>query len=106
MFREINAEIGKKQFVVPYFMSSHPGCGLKEAASLVKFMERLNLRPEQAQEFTPTPGTVSSCMYYTGMDPLTGEHVYVPRDHGERAEQRAMLQYWMPRNKRRKPGME
>jgi uncharacterized radical SAM protein YgiQ len=99
MFREINVAIGKKQFVVPYFMSSHPGCGLKEAVTLMDFMKKYNLRPEQAQEFTPTPGTISSCMYYTGMDPMTGESVNVISDPEERAAQRALLQYWMPRNK-------
>ena len=91
MFREINGKIHKKQFLIPYFMSSHPGCGMKEAEALARFMKDMKLRPEQTQEFTPTPGTVSSCMYYTGMDPLSGEEIYVPRDPNERAGQRALL---------------
>jgi uncharacterized radical SAM protein YgiQ len=100
MFREINEKLGKKQFVVPYFMSSHPGCGIQEALKLVEFMRQQNLRPEQAQEFTPTPGTISSCMYHTGLDPLTGEKIHVPKNAEERAVQRALLQYWMPKNRR------
>ncbi|MDR1581169.1 MAG: YgiQ family radical SAM protein [Synergistaceae bacterium] len=99
IFREINERLGKKQFLVPYFMSSHPGCGVDDAFKLAEFMRRQNLRPEQAQEFTPTPGTVSSCMYYTEIDPFTGEKVHVPKDSKERALQRALLQYWMPKNK-------
>jgi uncharacterized radical SAM protein YgiQ len=99
MFREINERLGKKQFLVPYFMSSHPGCRMEDALKLAEFMRRENLRPEQAQEFTPTPGTVSSCMHHTGLDPLTGEKVHVPRDAKERALQRALLQYWTPKNK-------
>jgi uncharacterized radical SAM protein YgiQ len=99
MFREINERLGKKQFLVPYFMSSHPGCGVDDALKLAEFMRRHNLRPEQAQEFTPTPGTVSSCMYHTGIDPLTGEKVRAPKDSEERALQRALLQYWTPKNK-------
>jgi uncharacterized radical SAM protein YgiQ len=100
MFREINRSIGKNQFLVPYFMSSHPGCGIKEAVNLLKFMREENLRPEQAQEFAPTPGTLASCMYHTGADPLTGDRVHVARTHEERSAQRALLQYWMPRNKK------
>jgi uncharacterized radical SAM protein YgiQ len=100
MFREINERLGKKQFPVPYFMSGHPGCGVDDALKLVEFMRRENLRPEQAQEFTPTPGTISSCMYYTGLDPLTGEKVHVPKSSEERALQRALLQYWTPKNRR------
>jgi uncharacterized radical SAM protein YgiQ len=99
MFREINEKLGKKQFVVPYFMSSHPGCGLDEALRLVGFMRTHNLRPEQSQEFTPTPGTASSCMYHTGIDPMTGESVYVPKDREERALQRALLRFWAPENR-------
>ena len=91
IFREINKEINKKQFLVPYFVSSHPGCGMGEAKSLASFMKNLNLNPEQAQEFTPTPGTISTCMYYSGLDPLSGEQIYIPRDEKERAEQKALL---------------
>jgi uncharacterized radical SAM protein YgiQ len=100
MFREINLSIGKNQFLTPYFMSSHPGCGMKEALNLVEFMREERLRPEQTQEFAPTPGTPASCMYHTGVDPFTGERVHVARAHEERSAQRALLQYWMPRNKK------
>jgi uncharacterized radical SAM protein YgiQ len=99
-YREINAKLGKKQFLVPYFMSSHPGSGLKESLELAEFMRDEGLRPEQAQEFTPTPGTLATCMYHTGLDPFTGERVHVARGAKERAMQRAMLQYWMPGNRK------
>jgi uncharacterized radical SAM protein YgiQ len=99
MFRGINEKLGKKQFVVPYFMSAHPGCGLEDSLRLVDFMRNENLRPEQAQEFTPTPGSASSCMYHTGIDPMTGESVYAPKDTEERALQRALLQFWAPKNR-------
>lgn len=97
-YRQKNRELGMKQFLVPYFMSSHPGSGLKEAVELAEFIRDSGLRPEQVQDFTPTPGSVSTCMYHTGIDPLTGEEVYVPKDQGERRMQRALLQYWMPEN--------
>lgn len=97
-YRQKNRELGMKQFLVPYFMSSHPGSGLNEAVELAEFIRESGLRPEQVQDFTPTPGSVSTCMYYTGTDPFTGEDVYVPKDHEERKMQRALLQYWMPEN--------
>ena len=97
-YRKKNMELGMKQFLVPYFMSSHPGSALKEAVDLAEFIRDSGLRPEQVQDFTPTPGSVSTCMYYTGIDPITGEDVYVPREHEEKKMQRALLQYWMPEN--------
>ena len=97
-YRKKNRELGLKQFLVPYFMSSHPGSTLKEAVDLAEFIRDSGLRPEQVQDFTPTPGSVSTCMYYTGIDPMTGEDVYVPRDHEERNMQRSLLQYWVPEN--------
>jgi len=97
-YRKKNRELGMKQFLVPYFMSSHPGSTLKEAVDLAEFIRDSGLRPEQVQDFTPTPGSVSTCMYYTGIDPMTGEEVYVPRDHEEREMQRSLLQYWVPEN--------
>ena len=97
-YREKNKELGMKQFLVPYFMSSHPGSTMADAIDLAEFIRDNGLRPEQVQDFTPTPGSVSSCMYYTGIDPFTGEEVYVPRDHEERKTQRALLQYWLPEN--------
>jgi uncharacterized radical SAM protein YgiQ len=99
-YREINLKLGKKQFLTPYFMSSHPGSGLEESLELAEFMRAAGVRPEQAQEFTPTPGTLAACMYHTGLDPLTGKPVYVARDPSEKAMQRAMLQYWMPCNRK------
>jgi len=97
-YRAENARTGKKQFLVPYLMSSHPGCGLKESVELAEFIRDIGLRPEQVQDFTPTPGTLSACMYHTGMDPFTGEAVYTAKDKEEKAMQRALLQYWMPQN--------
>jgi uncharacterized radical SAM protein YgiQ len=98
-YREMNRRIRKDQFLVPYFMSAHPGCGLEDALKLALYIKEANLRPEQAQEFTPTPGTIASCMYHTGIDPLTGEFVHVPKDTEEKNMQRALLQYWMPKNR-------
>ncbi|MEA4873073.1 MAG: DUF3362 domain-containing protein, partial [Synergistaceae bacterium] len=97
-YRKKNRELGMKQFLVPYFMSSHPGSTLKEAVELAEFIRDSGLRPEQVQDFTPTPGSVSTCIYYTGIDPMTGEEVYVPRDYEEREMQRCLLQYWVPEN--------
>lgn len=97
-YRAMNEKIGKKQFLVPYYMSSHPGCGLREAVELAEFIRDSGVRPEQVQDFTPTPGSLSTAIFYTGIDPLTGEDVHVPRDFEERRQQRALLQYWMPEN--------
>ncbi len=93
-----NRRIGKEQYLVPYFMSSHPGSGLREAVDLAEFLRDGGYRPEQVQDFVPTPGTLSTCMYYTGKHPLTGEEVYVPREEREKLLQRALMQYWMPQN--------
>ena len=98
-FYELTKSIGKKQYLVPYLMSSHPGSTLKDAVELALFLKRNNLHPEQVQDFYPTPGTVSTCMFYTGYDPYTMEKVYVPRSPAEKAEQRAMLQYFKPENR-------
>ena len=98
-YAEMNARLGMKQFLVPYFMSAHPGSTLKEAVELAEFIRDSGLRPEQVQDFTPTPGSLSTCIYYTGIDPLTMRKVYVPKDHEERKMQRALLQYWMPENR-------
>lgn len=99
-YRDMNARLGKRQFLVPYLMSGHPGCGLAECLELAEFCRDLALRPEQVQEFAPTPGTPATCMYHTGLDPFTLQPVYVPRDKDERAMQRALLQYWRPENRR------
>ena len=98
-FKKMNQKINKKQYLVPYFMSSHPGASLKDAVELAEFIRDLNYRPEQVQDFIPTPGTLSTCMYYTGMNPLTGETVYVAKDPIEKQMQRALMQYRDPKNR-------
>ncbi len=91
---------GKEQYLVPYLMSSHPGCTLNEAVELAIFLKKHNIRPEQVQDFYPTPGTISTAMFYTGLDPYTMEPVFVPRTTEDKAMQRALLQYFKPENKR------
>lgn len=91
--------LGKEQYAVPYFMSSHPGCGLGEAVELAEYIRDLGFMPEQVQDFYPTPSTVSTCMYYTGLDPLTMKPVYVPKNPHEKAMQRALIQYRNPANR-------
>ncbi len=97
-FRRVNARLGKKQYLVPYFMSSHPGATLEDAVELAEFIRELGYRPEQVQDFIPTPGTLSTCMYYTGIHPLTGEKVYTAKSFPEKQMQRALLQYWNPKH--------
>jgi len=93
-FKRINRALGKEQYLVPYFISAHPGCTLQDTVQLAEFIrDQLQYYPEQIQNFTPTPMTVSTCMYYTGIDPASGEQVYVPRQLKERRMQRALLQY-------------
>lgn len=91
--------IGKEQYLVPYLMSSHPGSTLAEAIELALFLKKANIRPEQVQDFYPTPGTVSTCMYYTGINPYTNEKVFVAKTPEEKAMQRALLQYYRPENR-------
>ncbi len=98
-FYELTESIGKKQYLVPYLMSSHPGSTVNDAIELALFLKKEGLHPEQVQDFYPTPGTVSTCMFYTGLDPYTMEKVYVPRTPEEKAEQRALLQYFRPENR-------
>lgn len=98
-YEEANKKTGKQQFAVPYFMSSHPGCTMKEAVRLAEYVRDLGFTPEQVQDFYPTPSTLSTCMYYTGIHPLTGEKVYVPRNPHEKAIQRALMQYKNPANR-------
>jgi len=97
-FYEINRKIGKEQYLVPYLMSSHPGSSLKEAVELAEYLRDNRIQPEQVQDFYPTPGTLATCMFYTGLDPRTMEKVYVPRSPEEKAMQRALLQYRRPEN--------
>ena len=99
-YEKANAQTGKKQYAVPYFMSSHPGCTMKEAVKLAEYVRDLGFTPEQVQDFYPTPSTLSTCMYYTGIHPLTGEKVYVPKDPHEKAIQRALMHYKNPANRR------
>ena len=97
-FEKINQKLDRKQYLVPYLMSSHPGSTLKDAIALAEYIRELGYMPEQVQDFYPTPGTVSTCMYYTGLDPLTMEKVYVAVNPHEKAMQRALIQYRDPAN--------
>ena len=97
-YKKLNEQMGKKQFVVPYLMSSHPGSTLKEAVRLAEYLRDLGYMPEQVQDFYPTPSTISTCMYYTGLDPRTMKKVYVPVNPHEKAMQRALIQYRNPKN--------
>ncbi len=97
-YKRMNGKLGLKQYLVPYLMSSHPGCDMKEAVKLAEFVRDLGYMPEQVQDFYPTPSTISTCMYYTGIDPRTGESVYVPKDPHEKEMQRALIQYRDPKN--------
>ncbi|MEY8426216.1 YgiQ family radical SAM protein [Lachnospiraceae bacterium 46-15] len=95
---DLNRKCGKNQFLVPYLMSSHPGSTMKEAVQLAEYLRDLKYMPEQVQDFYPTPSTISTCMYYTGVDPRTNEKVYVPVNPHEKAMQRALIQYRNPKN--------
>ena len=97
-YQRINAKTGKEQFIVPYLMSSHPGSTMKEAIELAEYIRDLGYMPEQVQDFYPTPSTLSTCMYYTGVDPRTMQPVYTPVSPHEKAMQRALIQYKKPEN--------
>ncbi len=97
-YKKTNEKVGKNQFVVPYLMSSHPGSTLKEAVELAEYLRDLGYMPEQVQDFYPTPSTISTCMYYTGLDPRNLKPVYVPKTPHEKAMQRALIQYRNPKN--------
>lgn len=97
-YERVNKLTGKKQYVVPYLMSSHPGSTLKEAVELAEYIRDLGYMPEQVQDFYPTPATISTCMYYTGLDPRTMKPIYVPKNAHEKAMQRALIQYREPKN--------
>ncbi|MFN1864281.1 YgiQ family radical SAM protein [Clostridioides difficile] len=97
-FFAINEELGKKQYLIPYLMSSHPGSTLNSAIELAEYLRDTHYQPEQVQDFYPTPGTLSTTMFYTGIDPLTMKPVYVPKSKRDKAMQRALLQYRAPRN--------
>ncbi len=99
MFYKATSSAKKEQYIVPYLMSSHPGCTIKEAVELAVFLKKEKIHPEQVQDFYPTPGTISTAMYYTGIDPYTMDEIYVPKTPGEKAMQRALMQYFIPKNK-------
>jgi uncharacterized radical SAM protein YgiQ len=97
-YYEINKKLGKEQYLVPYLMSSHPGSDLKAAVELAEYLRDLGYMPEQVQDFYPTPGTLSTCMFFTEIDPRTMQKVYVPKTPHEKAMQRALIQYRKPQN--------
>lgn len=97
-YNKMNKQQGKNQYVVPYLMSSHPGSTMKEAVALAEYIRDLGYMPEQVQDFYPTPSTISTCMYYTGLDPRNMEKVYVPKSAHEKEMQRALIQYRNPKN--------
>ncbi len=96
---ELTRSIGKEQYLVPYMMSSHPGCTLREAVHLAEFIKEQKLHPEQVQDFYPTPGTISTCIFYTGLDPYTLKEVYVPKTFEDKRLQRRLMQYFKPENR-------
>jgi len=98
IFKKENEKLGRKQYLVPYFMSSHPGATLDHAIDMAEYFHKNDIRVEQAQDFYPTPGTLSTCMYYTGLDPRNMKKVYVAKKPGEKAMQRALIQYYKPGN--------
>ena len=97
-FFRITEKLGKKQYIIPYLMSSHPGSTLKEAIELDEYLRDIKYQPEQVQYFYPTPGTLSTTIFYTGLDPITMKPVYVPKSKEEKAMQRALLQFSNPKN--------
>lgn len=96
---QLSSNANKEQYLVPYLMSSHPGSTLDDAIELAQFLKKRRIRPEQVQDFYPTPGTISTCMFYTGLDPYTLKEVYVAKSPKDKAMQRALLQYFNPNNK-------
>lgn len=100
-FYKLTGRMSKDQYIVPYLMSSHPGSTLKDAVELALFCKRENIHPKQVQDFYPTPGTISTCMFYTGIDHYTMKEVYVPKTEEEKSMQRALLQYFIPENKQK-----
>ena len=98
-YYRLNEEYHKDQYLVPYLMSSHPGSDLNAAIELAEYLRDIHHQPQQVQDFYPTPGTISTCMFYTGLNPYTLEKVYVTKSDKEKAMQRALLQYFNPKNK-------
>lgn len=99
-FYRITKQVGKEQYLVPYLISSHPGSTLRDAIALAVFLKKNRIRPEQVQDFYPTPGTISTCMFYTGLDPYTLKEVHIPREQEDKWLQRSLLQYFKPENRR------
>ena len=99
-FYRLTKEVGKEQYLVPYLISSHPGSTLRDAVNLAVFLKKNRIRPEQVQDFYPTPGSVSTCMFYTGLDPYTLKEVYVPSSQEDKWLQRSLLQYFKPENRK------
>lgn len=99
-YKKINAKLGKKQYLIPYLISSHPGSTLEDAVELAVFLKEYGFVPDQVQDFYPTPGTLSTCIYYTGTDPFTGEPVYVPKTPEEKKMQRALIHFNKPENRK------
>lgn len=100
LFFRTSDSLGMRQFLVPYLMSSHPGCALEDAIELALFVKEMGYTPEQVQDFMPTPGSLSTCMYYTGVDPRNGTKVTVVRGDREKRMQRALMQFARPENHR------
>ena len=98
-FEAASAKAGKKQYVLPYFMSSHPGSTLMDAIRLAEYIRDSGFMPEQAQDFYPTPGTLATCMFYTGINPETGKKIYIPKSREEKEMQRALIHYKNPKNR-------
>jgi radical SAM superfamily enzyme YgiQ (UPF0313 family) len=99
-YTRLNERYGKKQFLVPYLISSHPGSTLLDAVCLAEYLKKRGVQPEQVQDFYPTPGTLSTCMYYTELDPRTMKPIYVPKTPKDKAMQRALLQWKRPENRK------
>ena len=99
-YKRLNNKFCKEQYIVPYLMSSHPGSTLQDAVALAEYLNKMGRQPEQVQDFYPTPGTISTCMYYTGIDPTTMKSVYVAKTFHEKAMQRALLQWKRPDKRR------
>lgn len=99
VFDAANRKLGKKQFLVSYWLSGHPGCDIPDMIELAEYFQALQIHPEQVQDFYPSPMTLGTCIYYTGRNPFTGEEVFVPRTVREKATERALMQYWLPENR-------
>ena len=99
-YQKLNRRYGKEQYLVPYLISSHPGCTLKDAVELAVWLNKQGHMPEQVQDFYPTPGTLATCMWYTGLDPRTMKPVFVPKTPHDKALQRALMQWRKPQNRK------